>query len=218
MRILIVEDDVILGDGLCEGLKQEGHTVDWLTNGSDALHALEADEFDVVILDLALPGHSGLDVLAHWRQARQKVPVLVLTAYEDTHDCITALDQGADDYVTKPVDLAELEARLRALLRRANGHADNCLRCGAVSLDRSDHMAWVDGTNVELSAYEFAVLETLLERAGRVISREQLESRLYGWGDGPESNSLHVLIHKLRSRIGARRIETVRGLGYRIVP
>lgn len=218
MRILIVEDDVILGDGLCEGLRQDGHTVDWLTDGGDALHALEADEFDVVILDLALPGHSGLEVLAHWRQAQQQVPVLVLTAYEGTDDCIAALDQGADDYVTKPVDLAELEARLRALLRRANGHADNCLSCGAVSLNRSDRMAWVDETGIELSAYEFVVLEALLERAGRVLSREQLESRLYGWGDGPESNSLQVLIHKLRSRIGAHRIETVRGLGYRLVP
>ncbi|MDW5377685.1 response regulator transcription factor [Halomonas sp. HP20-15] len=218
MRILVIEDDVILGDGLCEGLRLDGHTVDWLTDGDDALHALEADEFDVAVLDLALPGCSGLEVLAHWRRANQQVPVLVLTAYGDTHDCITALDQGADDYVSKPVDLAELEARLRALLRRANGHADNCLQCGAVSLDRSDRIVRIDETSVELSAYEFAVLEALLERSGRVISREQLESRLYGWGDGPESNSLHVLIHKLRSRIGARRIETVRGLGYRIVP
>ena len=218
MRILLVEDDEILGDGLCEGLRLDGHTVDWLTDGSTAEGALDADDFDSVVLDLALPGRSGMELLRHWRRSRHDVPVLVLTAYGNSQDCITALDLGADDYVVKPVDLGELEARLRALLRRANGHVDNRLHCGELSLDRADRMAWCGDTAVNLSAYEFAVLEALLERPGRVVSREQLESRLYGWDEGPESNSLHVLIHKLRSHIGADHIETVRGLGYRIVP
>jgi len=218
LRILLVEDDEILGDGLCAGLRLDGHTVDWLTDGSTAEGALDADDFDSVVLDLALPGRSGLQLLSHWRRSRRSEPVLVLTAYGSTQDCITALDLGADDYVVKPVDLKELEARLRALQRRAHGHTDNRLRCGELSLERADKMVWSGDTVVDLSAYEFAVLEALLERPGRVVSREQLESRLYGWDEGPESNSLHVLIHKLRSHVGASHIETVRGLGYRIVP
>ena len=131
---------------------------------------------------------------------------------------MAALDLGADDYVTKPFVFEELEARLRVLLRRANGHADNELRCGGMRLDRGYHRALVEGSPVDLSAYEFVVLEALLERAGGTISREQLASRLYGWNDGPESNSVNVLIHKLRTKVGADRIETVRGLGYRVVP
>ena len=218
MRILLVEDDEILGDGLREGLQMDGHTVDWLTDGSTAEGALDADDFDCVVLDLSLPGRSGMELLRHWRRSGQRVPVLVLTAYGSTTDCIAALDHGADDYVVKPVDLTELEARLRSLQRRAHGHVDNRLRCGELSLDRADRMAWYGGQVISLSAYEFAVLEALLERPGRVVSRDQLESRLYGWDEGPESNSLHVLIHKLRSHIGADHIETVRGLGYRIVP
>ncbi|WP_085919996.1 response regulator [Halomonas sp. CSM-2] len=218
MRILVVEDDEILGDGLCEGLRQDGHTVDWLNDGRVAEQALATDTFDTIVLDLSLPGRSGLDILASWRRSQHLTPVLVLTAREGTRDCIAALDLGADDYVVKPVDLAELEARLRALLRRANGHADNRLSCGTLVLDRADQMVWCGDEAVDLSAYEFVVLEALLERPGRVVSQGQLESCLYGWGDGPESNSLHVLIHKLRSHIGASRIETVRGLGYRVVP
>lgn len=218
MRILLVEDDEILGDGLREGLQMDGHTVDWLTDGSTAENALDIDDFDSVVLDLALPGRSGMELIRHWRLSGQQVPVLVLTAYGNTSDCITALDHGADDYVVKPVDLSELEARLRSLQRRAYGHVDNRLSCGEISLDRTDRTAWNGSKVINLSAYEFAVLEALLERPDRVVSRDQLESRLYGWDGGPESNSLHVLIHKLRAHIGADHIETIRGLGYRIVP
>lgn len=218
MRILVVEDDEVLGDGLCQALDMAGHTVDWLTHGAPARQALEGDRFDVVVLDLALPDCSGLSVLHSWRRDGEAVPVLVLTAYDGTEDCVAALDRGADDYVAKPFVFEELEARLRMLLRRANGHADNELRCGEVRLDRAYHRALIAGSPVELSAYEFAVLEALLERPGGTISREQLASRLYGWSDGPESNSVNVLIHKLRSKIGADHIETVRGLGYRVVP
>ncbi|SHF38349.1 two-component system, OmpR family, response regulator [Modicisalibacter ilicicola DSM 19980] len=216
MRILLVEDDPVLGDGLCEGLRLDGHTVEWLTDGREAEHALDADAFDVVVLDLALPGSSGLSVLSRWRAAHYPGPVLILTAYGATQDCIAGLDLGADDYMVKPVDLGELEARLRALVRRANRHTDDYLRHGPVCMSRADKRVWVDQRPVDLSAHEFVALEALLERPGRLVSREQLETRLYGWGDGPESNSLQVLIHKLRHHIGARHIETVRGLGYRL--
>lgn len=218
MRILVVEDDEVLGDGLCQGLDMAGHTVDWLARGEQARQALEGDRFDVAILDLALPDCSGLSVLEQWRRSGEVTPVLVLTAYGGTEDCVAALDRGADDYVAKPFVFEELEARLRVLLRRGNGHADNYLDCGDVRLDRVYHRVLVAGREVDLSAYEFAVLEALLERPGGVISRDQLASRLYGWKDGPESNSVNVLIHKLRSKIGAQHIETVRGLGYRVVP
>lgn len=218
MRILIVEDDVILGDGLCEGLRLDGHTVDWLIDGHEAEHALDADVFDVVVLDLALPGCSGLTVLSRWRAGHYRGPVLILTAYGNIQDRIAGLDLGADDYMVKPVDLGELEARLRALVRRANGHVDDYLRHGPLCMSRADKRVWVNQQPIELSAHEFAALETLLERPGRLVSREQLETRLYGWKGGPESNSLQVLIHKLRARVGAPLIETVRGLGYRLAP
>ncbi len=217
MRILVVEDDEVLGDGLCEGLRLSGHTVDWLTRGLQAWDALSADHFDAVILDLALPDRSGMSVLKHWRDQGSPTPVLVLTAYDGTEDCVAALDGGADDFISKPFQFEELEARLRVLLRRSNGHADNELRHGQVRLDRVDHRALVADRAVDLSAYEFAVLETLLERPGAVVSREHIESRLYGWSDGPDSNSVNVLIHKLRAKIGGDHIETVRGLGYRVV-
>ncbi|ARS52559.1 response regulator [Kushneria konosiri] len=216
MRLLIVEDDRILGEGLCEGLRLSGYTVDWLTHGEQALHALEADDFDAVILDLTLPGCSGLDVLMHWRRSGHHVPVLILTAREGNAECIRALDLGADDHVVKPVETEVLEARLRVLQRRANGHPDNRLRCGDICLDRGDRMAWLGDRELTLSAYEFMVLEALMERPGRSLTGEQLETRLYGWEGGPESNSLQVLIHKLRSKLGAERIKTVRGMGYRL--
>lgn len=218
MRILLVEDDQTLGDGLREGLRLAGHTVDWLARGDEASGALLADRFDAVVLDLALPGRSGLDVLSRWRTEGQTEPVLVLTAYDGTDDCIAGLDRGADDYVVKPVDLGELEARLRALVRRAAGVADNRVSCGPIELDRAGRSAWRSGERLELSGYEFALLEGLMERAGQPVGKDQLEARLYGWGDGPSSNSVQVLIHNLRRKLGARRIETVRGLGYRLVP
>ncbi|MFC0267243.1 response regulator [Kushneria aurantia] len=216
MRILIVEDDEILGEGLCEGLRLSGYTLDWLTDGNSAMHALEADSFDVVVLDLTLPGRTGLEVLMHWRRSGRRTPVLILTAREGNADCIRALNMGADDYVVKPIDSEVLEARLRVLHRRAHGHADNTLSCGDIRLDRGDRIAWLADRTLNLSAYEFAVLEALLERPGRSLGREQLEARLYGWEGGPESNSLQVLIHKLRGKLGAERIQTVRGLGYRL--
>lgn len=218
MRILLVEDDAVLGDGLSEGLRLGGHTVDWLTDGTSAADALERDDFAAVILDLALPGASGLEVLRGWRRRRRCVPVLVLTASGSDEGCIAALDDGADDYLVKPVDLDVLDARLRALARRVGGHADDTLRCGALELERDGHAVRLDARPVALSAYEFRVLETLIERPGKVVARDALETRLYGWGERPGSDPLRVLVHNLRRKIGARRIETVRGVGYRLVP
>ncbi|MBR9771990.1 MULTISPECIES: response regulator [unclassified Halomonas] len=218
MRILFIEDDDILGDGLSEGLSLLGHQVDWLTRGDTAAHALADNAFDAVILDLSLPGFTGMELLRRWRDEGFREPILVLTADEDTRRCVEALNEGADDYITKPIDLDELDARLKALLRRARGHADNLLECGDIRLDRSDRLAWLGGEPLDLSAYEYVVLESLLERPGRVVARSQLEARLYGWDDGPDSNSLSVLIHKLRSKLGDHRIETLRGLGYRVSP
>lgn len=218
MRILLVEDDTVLGEGLRDGLGLDGHRVDWLTDGELAMHALDADHFDAALLDLMLPGRSGADVLAHWRAANHEMPVLVLTARDKVDDCIDLLDAGADDYVTKPASLGEIQARLRALTRRTHGQADNRLACGDLVIDIAAHGAWLSKQPIACSTYEFAVLQALIERAGAPVTRDHLEATLYGWTDGPESNSLEVLIHKLRAKIGAARIETVRGLGYRLVP
>lgn len=218
MRILLVEDDTVLGEGLRDGLGLDGHQVDWLTDGDLAMHALDADHFDAVLLDLMLPGRSGADVLTHWRAAGHDTPVLVLTARDKDDDCIDLLDAGADDYVTKPAGLGEIQARLRALTRRTHGQADNRLVCGELVIDTATHGVWLTEQVVACSAYEFVVLQSLAERAGQPVARDHLTATLYGWADGPESNSLEVLMHKLRAKIGTERIETVRGLGYRLVP
>lgn len=218
MRILLIEDDPILGDGLVAGLGLSGHVVDWLVDGRDAINALANDCFSVAVLDLSLPGASGFEVLRAWRRDQEhRLPVLILTAHAGDDSCIAALDDGADDYLAKPVDLGVLEARLRALVRRSSGHVDNVMHCGTLSLDRETCTARLEREPLALSTYEYRVLETLIERPGRIVARERLEAHLYGWNDGPSSNSLHVLVHKLRRKIGAWRIETVRGMGYRLV-
>lgn len=216
MRVLLIEDDETLGDGLRTGLGQDGHAVDWLTDGRLALDALDHDDFDVAILDLALPSRDGLDVLRHWRAAGHALPVLVLTAYEAVDDRVTGLDEGADDYVVKPVALTELDARLRALVRRRNGHSDNTLRWGDIVFDRARGVITHRDRPLVLSRHEQALLTALLERPGQTVTREQLGSRLYGWDEAPESNSIEVHVHNLRRKIGREAIQTVRGLGYRM--
>ena len=217
MRILLVEDDEALGEGITEGLALDGHKVDWLTDGNSALNAFDADTFDAAILDLSLPG-DGTDVLTIWRAAGHATPVLVLTAMNAQDQCVALLDNGADDYVVKPSNLEEIQARLRALIRRGQGRVDNRLVCGDLVLDTGTHSVSVNDEPVSCSAFELIVLQTLAERAQRPVSRDQISSTLYGWGDGPESNSIEVVIHNLRAKIGAQRIETVRGLGYQLVP
>ncbi|MEX0606333.1 MAG: response regulator [Marinobacter sp.] len=215
MRVLLVEDDELLGDGLCQGLMQEGYAVDWLKDGQSAALAMDSDHFDVVVLDLMLPLQSGTDVLVNWRNQGITVPILILTALDSVDEKIQGLDFGADDYLVKPVDMGELVARLRALARRASGRGNNLVECGPVALDFTARCVSVNGEPLRVSRHEFAILEALLERPGHAVSRDHLETRLYGWSDGPESNSLEVHVHRLRGKLGDGLIETVRGLGYR---
>lgn len=216
MRVLLVEDDELLGDGLRAGLKQSGFAVDWVTDGRMAQLALENEEYALMVLDIGLPVISGIDLLKWLRGRNGELPVLMLTARDTVADRVAGLDSGADDYLVKPFDLDELVARLRALLRRAAGKASPALQHGALRLDPAAHSATLGGQAVELSAREFSILHELLHNAGRVLSREQLEQRLYGWGEEVESNSVEVHIHHLRKKLGAELIRTVRGVGYTI--
>lgn len=214
MRILLVEDDELLGDGLQAGLRHCGFQADWLRDGESARAALASEDYAAVVLDLGLPRLDGLGVLRALRGAGNATPVLVLTARDTTPDKVLGLDSGADDYLVKPIDLDELAARLRALIRRAGGQAAPMLSVGPVALDPAGRRAYLDGAPLDLPAKEFAILELLLRNAGKVISRAQLESALYGWDEGVESNAVEVYIHHLRRKLGAERIRTLRGIGY----
>ncbi len=214
MRILLAEDDTLLGDGLQSGLRQLGFQVDWVRDGMAAERELRAQIYDAAVLDLGLPRKDGLEVLSGIRQAGCVTPVLVLTARDAVPDRIRGLDVGADDYVVKPVDMQELAARLRALVRRAHGQPQECLRAQDVVLDpaaRSVHQA---GQPVTLSIREFDLLQALMLSANRVLSREQLEQQLYSWGREVESNAVEVHVHNLRRKLGSALIHTVRGVGY----
>jgi DNA-binding response OmpR family regulator len=214
MRVLLAEDDPLLGDGLRAGLRQLGFLVDWVRDGLAAESELRAHPYAAAVLDLGLPLKDGMDVLAAIRRAGITLPVLVLTARDALPDRIRGLDLGADDYVVKPVDLNELAARLRALVRRAHGQAQECLTAQDVVLDPAARSVLQAGTPVALSAREFDLLHTLLLNAGRVLSREQLEQHLYSWGQEVESNAVEVHVHHLRRKLGSALIQTVRGVGY----
>ncbi|UCH18491.1 MAG: winged helix-turn-helix domain-containing protein [Burkholderiales bacterium] len=214
MRILLVEDDPLLGDGLANGLRQLGLQVDWVRDGHAAERELRTELYAAAVLDLGLPRRDGLDVLAAVRRAGIKVPVLVLTARDAVPDRIRGLDSGADDYVVKPVDLHELAARLRALIRRAHGQPQERLRVGALELDPAARSVRLHGTEVPLAAREFDLLHALMLNAGRVLTREQIEQHLYRWGQEVESNTVEVHVHHLRRKLGSRTIRTVRGVGY----
>jgi two-component system OmpR family response regulator/two-component system response regulator QseB len=216
MRILLVEDDKLLGDGVQAGLNLSGFSVDWVRDGVAAGLALQTGEYAAVVLDLGLPRLSGLDVLRRLRSAGNKVPVLILTARDTVEDRIKGLDSGGDDYLVKPFDLHELAARLRALVRRSRGEAAPLLRVGAVELDPAARRARFRGEPVELSSREFALLHELMLNAGRVLSREQLAEHLYAWGEEVESNALEVHVHHLRRKLAPGLIQTVRGVGYLI--
>lgn len=216
MRILLVEDDPQLGDGLTVGLRQAGFAVDWVRDGMAADTALHAESFDLVVLDLGLPRLSGMEVLNRLRARGQEMPVLVLTARDATGDKVAGLDAGADDYLVKPIDLDELTARIRALTRRAAGRAAPVLLHGDIALDPAAHSVTQAGKPVELPTREFAILQMLLENAGRVLTRSQLEQSVYGWREEPDSNALEVHIHHLRKKLGADLIRTLRGVGYTI--
>lgn len=219
MRVLLVEDDTLLGDGVKAGLKQAGFAVDWTQDGQAAKLALETEEYALVVLDLGLPKLSGTELLkwlraSHLKVPAPQVPVLVLTARDTVADKVAGLNAGADDYLIKPFDLDELIARLNALLRRSAGHVAQTIQHGDIELTPSTHQVAKNGQSVELSAKEFTLLHELLLHIGRVQSREQLEQHLYGWGEEVESNSVEVHIHHLRKKLGTELIRTMRGVGY----
>lgn len=214
MRILLVEDDELLGDGLAAGLRHCGYNVDWLRDGESARAALATEDYAALVLDLGLPRLDGMAVLRLLRAEGNAIPVLILTARDTTWDKVGGLDSGADDYLVKPVDLDELAARLRALTRRGSGTRVPLLKFREVDLDPAARRVRVLGQPVEVSAREFVILEMLMRNVGKVISRAQLESALYGWGEGAESNVVEVHIHHLRRKLGADLIRTVRGVGY----
>jgi two-component system response regulator QseB len=217
MRLLLVEDDQMIGESLGRGLRQDGFTVDWVQDGQAALLAVAATAYDLMLLDLGLPKKDGLAVLQTMRQSGNKMAVLIVTARDAVADRVKGLDAGADDYLIKPFDLDELEARIRALLRRQAGRADALIAHGGISLNPATHEVLQNGQPVVLSAREFALLEALLERPGVVLSRAQLEDKLYGWNQEIESNAVEVYIHSLRKKLGAELIKNVRGVGYMVV-
>ena len=214
MRILLVEDDTMLGQAVQRGLQQEGWTVDWLQEGESALSALATTPFDALLLDIGLPDRDGLSVLRTVRSRNTPVPVLLLTARDAVSDRVAGLDAGADDYLVKPFDLDELAARLRALLRRQQGRAEATMRIGALTLNPATKEVALNESPVRLSAKEFALLWALAAQPGAPLSRAQLEERLYGWGEEIESNAVEVHIHALRRKLGAQWIQNLRGVGY----
>jgi len=214
VRLLLIEDDEALGGGIHQALAREGYTVDWLKDGSSALHALLSETFDVVVLDLGLPRMGGLEVLRRLRDSGATVPVLILTARDATEDRIAGLDAGADDYLIKPFDLAELKARLRALLRRSAGRARVLIEHAGICLDPSTQQVSYHHQPVSLTPKEYQLLHELLSPPGRVMTRDQLIQLLYGWNEEAESNTLEVHIHHLRKKFSSELIRTVRGVGY----
>ena len=215
MRLLIAEDDALLGAGLRAALGKWGFTVTWVRHGGAALDVLETEQFLAMVLDIGLPDISGLDVLRKVRATGNKLPILILTARDTTHDKVTSLDCGADDYLVKTTDMEELVARLRALIRRS-GRGGGMLSVGALSVDLDSRAVTLSGETVNVSKREFQVLRVLMEGAGRVLTRSQLEQSLYGWNRSVDSNAVEVHIHNLRSKIGASILKTVRGVGYTI--
>ena len=215
MRLLIAEDDALLGAGLRAALGKWGFTVTWVRHGGAALDVLETEQFLAMVLDIGLPDISGLDVLRKVRATGNKLPILILTARDTTHDKVTSLDCGADDYLVKTTDMEELVARLRALIRRS-GRGGGMLTVGPLSLDLDSRAVTLSGEAVNVSKREFEVLRVLMEGAGRVLTRSQLEQSLYGWNRSVDSNAVEVHIHNLRSKIGANILKTVRGVGYTI--
>ena len=216
MRILIVEDDETLADGLAAGLGLNGFLCEMTGTCADADMAFQHGDFAAVVLDLMLPDGSGLDLLARWRAAGHHIPVILLTALDAVADRVAGLDHGADDYLGKPFDLDELAARLRAIGRRAEGRAEPVLRFGDLSLDPAQQSARRGAQPIVLSRREYTLLAALFERPGAIVERATLEDRLYGWQDGVESNALEVHVHKLRAKLGAGIIRTVRGVGYQL--
>jgi two-component system response regulator QseB len=218
MRLLLVEDDAMMGRAMRQGLGSAGFAVDWVKDGRTAELALANGVYDITVLDLGVPGKDGMTLLRELRERRDTLPVLVVTARDAVADRIAGLNAGADDYVLKPFDLDELIARVRALLRRNAGAGTPVLECGGLTLDPVRRQVHRDGREVQLSAREFALLEALMQRPGAVLSREQLEDAVYGWGAEVGSNAVEVHLHNLRRKLGPEMIRNVRGAGYKVTP
>ena len=218
MRLLLVEDDPLLADGLRRALRADGYTVDWVDRGDQVLPILEQEAFDLVLLDLGLPGLDGIQVLRHLRERDLPVPLIIISARDQLDERVKGLDAGADDYLIKPFDMDELRARIRARMRRS-GHAhENRIEFGELEIEPDSREVRRAGTPVSLSRREFALLMALVHNRGRVLTRDRLEATLYGWNEEVESNALEVHIHHLRRKLGSELIRTVRGVGYRLDP
>ena len=216
MRILLVEDNKMIAEAISNGLKTARYAVDWVNNGNTAEQALNSQQYDLVLLDLGLPGQDGLQVLKHLRQEKNNTPVLIVTARDDLDSRLAGLDGGADDYIIKPFDLSELLARIRAVLRRQSGQSTPLLSNGAITLNPTNYQVTLadQPTPIELSNKEFAILQALMTRPGIIHSRADLEDKIYAWGDEVESNAIDFLIHALRKKIGKEHIKNVRGVGW----
>lgn len=216
MRVLVVEDDLMIGESLSEALQDEAYTVDWVKNGRQAILTLKVQPYDIILLDLGLPEIDGMGVLTAIRDAKIETPVLILTARDQLKDRIAGLDSGADDYVVKPFELGEVFARMRVLIRRSQGMADNHITVGNLSLDTAHKRVMMDSNPIDLTAKEYMLLTTFMLSPEKVMSKNALEDSLYGWGDEVESNAIEFLIHSLRKKVGQDRIKNVRGLGWYI--
>jgi two-component system OmpR family response regulator len=215
MRVLLVEDDAMIGEALQASLRDSSFAVDWVTNGNLAVDALDCQSYDVLVLDLGLPGKDGLAVLRHLRGRKNQASVLVVTARDELEDKITSLNAGADDYLIKPFDYSELLARIRAVIRRRHGQLESVISNGPLTLDLQTKQASAgDGHPVQLTNREFALLEALLQKPGAILSRAELEDRIYGWEEEVESNAVDYHIHALRHKLGRDSIKNVRGLGW----
>ncbi|MYM98538.1 response regulator [Duganella vulcania] len=216
MRLLLIEDDPMIGESMLEALRGEWYAVDWVRDGVAAELSMRQDIYDLLILDLGLPGRQGMDVLRRLRAQGGQTPVLIVTARDATASRVEGLDAGADDYLVKPFDLDELLARIRAVLRRRGGHHHSLVTHGALSVNLAAHEATFNGVALHLSSREFALLRALLDVPGSVVSKAQLEEKIYGWGEEIESNTIDVYIHHLRKKLGSEFIKNVRGVGYKL--
>ncbi len=217
MRVLLVEDDLMIGPAIQGTLEDEAYAVDWVQNGQTALTSLACQHYDVILLDLGLPGKDGLDILGSIRASHNPIPILIITARDDLENRLRGLDGGADDYIVKPFDMAELMARMRAVIRRKDGSSVSVISNGVISLDLATKEAsTADGKSAQLSSKEFSLLQALLSRPGTILSRGDLEDRIYAWGQEVESNAVEFLIHALRRKLGAEHIKNVRGVGWMV--
>jgi len=216
MRVLLVEDDQMIGESLHKALSQSGYAIDWAKDGDTAEISLSTHCYDMMLLDLGLPNKSGLEILKQIRAKKNAMPVLILTARDNLSDKVIGLDAGADDYLIKPFELEELEARIRALSRRRNGRAEQLMKVGNISLNPVTREITIGDSTVLLGSREYALMHALMERPGAVLSVSDLEDRLYGWNDEVESNAIEVHIYQLRKKLGKECIANVRGVGYRI--